>query len=121
MEDRGWREALFCHFPSSILHPSLLRMTFPPPSAKQARWLWISLTALAIGILVFLLGGLLWAVGRLLQTLASVLLPLAIAGIIAYLLDPLVNFFERRKIPRVRAILLVFFLVLSFVFIFVST
>jgi predicted PurR-regulated permease PerM len=34
--------------------------------------------------------------------------PLAIAGIIAYLLDPLVDFFERRKIPRHRAIVLVF-------------
>ena len=96
-------------------------MSFPPPTPNQARWLWRSLTALSIGVLVFLAMMLLWACGQLLQILATVLLPLAIAGIIAYLLDPVVNFFERRKIPRARAILMVFFIAVAFVLILLST
>ncbi|MBI3192541.1 MAG: AI-2E family transporter, partial [Pedosphaera parvula] len=68
----------------------------------------MSVTALAVAVFLGLLGLLLWGVGWLVQELSSVLLPLAIAGIIAYLLDPVVDFFGRRKIARLSAILLVF-------------
>ena len=78
----------------------------------------MSLTALGVGILLALLGVLLWGVGWLLQQLSSVLLPLAIAGIIAYLLDPVVDFLERKKMKRAWAILLVFFLGVLVVLIF---
>lgn len=40
--------------------------------------------------------------------LSPVLWPVALAGILAYLLDPVADFLERRKVPRHRAILLVF-------------
>src|SRR5258708_243271 len=83
------------HSPFLILPPRFVEMNFPPPTPNQARWLWRSLTALSIGVLVFLAMVVLWGLGQLLRTLATVLLPLAIAGIIAYLLDPVVNFFER--------------------------
>ncbi len=85
-------------------------MSFPPPTPKQARILWLSLTALAMGVQLGLIGLLLWGLGWVLQTLSSVLLPLAVAGIIAYLLDPVVDFLVGKKIPRTRSILLVFFL-----------
>lgn len=85
-------------------------MNFPSPTPKQAQILWLSLTALAVGILLALIGLLLWGVGLILSQLSEVLLPLAIAGIIAYLLDPVVEFFERKKVVRTWAILLVFFL-----------
>jgi predicted PurR-regulated permease PerM len=85
-------------------------MEFPSPTPKQARILWLSLTALAVGVLLALVGLLLWGFGWLLQRLSAVLLPLAIAGIFACLLDPIVDFFVGRKIPRARAILLVFFI-----------
>src|SRR5262245_47643444 len=78
-----------------------------PPSPKQTRILWFSITAVAVAALLGLIGLLLWGLGWVVEHLASVLLPLAIAGIIAYLLDPLVNFFSK-KIPRPWAILLVF-------------
>lgn len=77
--------------------------------------LWFSFTALAIGVCLCLLVGLFWSVGWIIQKLSSVLLPLAIAAVIAYLLDPVVDFIERRNIPRTRAILLVFFLALMIV------
>ncbi len=91
-------------------------MSFPTPSEKQGRVLWFSLTALAVAVLLALLGLLLWGLGFVINKLTPVLLPLAIAGILAYLLDPAVDFFERvLRIPRVRAIILVFFLALMLV------
>lgn len=83
-------------------------MSFPPPTEKQARILWLSLTAFAIALLVAILGLSVWGLGRVLKLLSPVLWPLAISGVIAYLLDPLVDFLERRKVTRQRAILLVF-------------
>jgi predicted PurR-regulated permease PerM len=90
-------------------------MNFPPPTEKQARTIWFCGTALAIGVMVALIGLLCWGVGWVLNILSPVLLPLAMAAVIAYLLDPVVDFLERRKIPRTRAILLVFFLAVTFV------
>jgi predicted PurR-regulated permease PerM len=89
-------------------------MAFPGPTPKQARILWMSATAVAISVMVLLIGVVFWAAGWLLNTLASVLLPLAIAGILAYLLDPVVNLLER-YISRGWAILTVFFLALLIV------
>ena len=83
-------------------------MDFPPPTVKQARIVWLSLTGLAIGIIVGLLGLLIWGLGFVLKVLSPVLWPLAIAGILAYLLDPVVDYFARRKVSRQKAIILVF-------------
>jgi predicted PurR-regulated permease PerM len=88
-------------------------MSFPPPTPKQARILWISVTGLAVGVILGLIGLLFWGLSWLIQVLSPVLWPLAIAGIIAYLLDPLVEFFVRRKVPRARAIILVFVICIS--------
>jgi predicted PurR-regulated permease PerM len=81
---------------------------FPPPTPKQARLLWASLTALAVAVLLGLIGLLCWGLGWVIQQLSVVLLPLAVAGVIACLLDPVVNALERRGVPRARAILCVF-------------
>jgi predicted PurR-regulated permease PerM len=43
-----------------------------------------------------------------LEILSPVLWPLAVAGVIAYLLDPVVDYFERKGLPRSRAIVSVF-------------
>jgi len=96
-------------------------MGFPSPTEKQARILWVSITALAIGVLLALIGLLLWGFGWVLRELSDVLLPLAIAGIIAYLLDPAVDFFESKKVPRTQAILSVFFIGVLLVSILAAT
>lgn len=85
-------------------------MNVPPPTDKQARVLWFSLTALAVAVLLALVGVLIWGAGVVLEKLTPVLLPLALAGVLAYLLDPVVDFLQRKGIPRTRAILLVFFI-----------
>ena len=82
-------------------------MSFPSPTPRQARVLWFSVTALAIGASLALLGATLWGMGWIIDRLSPVLIPLAVAGVIAYLLDPLVDWFERRM-RRPLAILLVF-------------
>lgn len=82
-------------------------MNIPPPTERQARVLWFSLTALAVGVLLGLIGLLLWGFGWVLGKLSAVLLPLALAAIIAYLLSPLVDLFEK-KFSRTSSVVLVF-------------
>jgi predicted PurR-regulated permease PerM len=87
-------------------------MAFPPPTERQARLIWSALTGLALATLAGLVVALIWALGRVLDVLGPVLWPLAVAGVIAYLLDPVVDWLERRRVPRPRAILCVFVLAL---------
>lgn len=97
-------------------------MDIPPPNEKQAKLIWFSVTAFALILILVLIGAVLWAAGIVINKISSVLLPLAIAAIIACLLDPLVDFFELRlRVPRTRSILLVFFIALMFILILVST
>ena len=76
-------------------------MAFPSPSDKQAKVLWFSLTALSIAVFLALLALMLYGVGWMLDRLTPVLLPLAIAGILAFLLNPLVDFFEPKMSAKV--------------------
>ena len=84
-------------------------MAYPPPTEKQAKILWTSVTALAVGVLLALIALLTLGVGWVGNALSSVLIPLAIAGIIAYLLDPIVDWFQKKRgFKRQNAIILVF-------------
>jgi predicted PurR-regulated permease PerM len=97
-------------------------MNFPPPSEKQAQVIWFSVTTLAVAVVLGALGGIFWTLGFLLNKLASLILPLAVAGIIACLLDPLVDLFqERMKVPRIRAILMVFFIGVAIILLMLGT
>jgi len=83
-------------------------MSFPAPTRRQAHLFWTALSGLAIAVLVVLAVALVWGLGRVLNILSPVLWPLAVAGVIAYLLDPVVDFFERKGLTRPRAIISVF-------------
>lgn len=83
-------------------------MSFHPPTKRQANLFWTALSGLSIAVLVALLVMLVWGMGRVLEILSPVLWPLAVAGVIAYLLDPVVDYFERRGLSRPRAIVSVF-------------
>ena len=97
-------------------------MNFPPPSEKQAQVIWFSFTVLAVAVVLGAVGTTIWAMGFLLNKLASLILPLAVAAIIACLLDPVVDMFEQRmKIPRIRAILMVFFIGVATVVLMLGT
>jgi predicted PurR-regulated permease PerM len=90
-------------------------MSFPPPSERQARLLWLALSAVAMAVLVGLLVALIWGLGRVLHVLAPVLWPLAVAAVLACLLDPVVDWLEHRGLRRTRAILCVFGLALALI------
>ena len=83
-------------------------MSIPPPTERQARFIWLALTGLAMAVIVGLIGGLIWALGRVIGALSPVIWPLAIAGVVACLLNPAVDFFERRTRSRKWAIVAVF-------------
>ena len=90
-------------------------MNLPPPTERQARVIWLALTGLAVAVLVGLVVALVWGLGHVLRMLSPVLWPIAVAGVMAYLLDPVVDFIERKGASRPRAILCVFGLALVIV------
>ena len=90
-------------------------MNLPPPTEKQARVIWLAVTGLALAVLVALVVGLVWGLGQVMDILSPVLWPLAIAGVLAYLLDPVVGFLEKKGLSRRNAILGVFMLALLIV------
>ena len=93
----------------------------PMPSLFQRKMIWAALTGVAmlgIGAMVVYVIGMVAEVLRFLQT---VLVPLAFAGILAYLLEPLIKRLSRRGTPRFRAMLWVFTLFhLLMLFLFLS-
>ena len=90
-------------------------MNIPPPTEKQARLIWLAVTGLALATIVALIVALVWGLGRVLNVFAPVIWPLAVAAVLACLLDPVVEFLVRKKSPRLRAIIVVFFLALVIV------
>ena len=84
-------------------------MSLPSPSPKQSRIIWLALTGLALALIVGLVVALFWGMGQALSLLGPVLWPIAVASVLAYLLDPVVDFLESKKVPRTRGIIMVFF------------
>ncbi|MGA0845845.1 MAG: AI-2E family transporter, partial [Luteolibacter sp.] len=83
------------------------------PTPFQRKTLWNAATGVAILVLGLLTVGLIWLLGRLFGFLQPVLVPLLVAGIVAYVLEPVVRLFERRGMSRLGAVLAVFAAMLS--------
>jgi len=71
-----------------------------PPSPDQRRLIWASLTALALAALVVVAGLAFWVFLQLLSWSYPILLPLGLAVLIALICKPVVDFLERRRVPR---------------------
>lgn len=78
------------------------------PSDKQLRILWFALTALSLAAVVALIAATVWGLAQVLDLLSPVIWPLAIAGVVACVLAPVVAWLERHRVSRTKAILLVF-------------
>ena len=78
------------------------------PNEFQRRTLWKAVTGIAIVIIGALLVGLVWLGSSVLGYLQPVLVPLAVAGIIAYLLDPVVQWLQLKGFSRIKGIIAVF-------------
>jgi predicted PurR-regulated permease PerM len=77
--------------------------------------MWFALTGLAMATVIALIVAAIWGLGRVLNLLSPVLWPLAVAAVVACLLSPVVDYLEGKKIPRSRAILLVFVMAFALV------
>jgi len=78
------------------------------PTPFQKKTLWRAITGLAILTISCLLIALVWTTGKVLAYLQPVLVPVAVAGIIAYLLDPVVSWLQKKNMSRLKAVLTVF-------------
>jgi len=78
------------------------------PTRFQIRTLWNAATGVSILVLGALIVGLIWLIGKIFGFLQPVLVPLAVAAITAYLLDPLVRLFQRRGFSRRWSVVSVF-------------
>jgi predicted PurR-regulated permease PerM len=85
----------------------------PPefPTPWQRKTLWTALTAVAMVTIGSIAIGLIWLVSHVLGFLQPILVPFAIAGVLAYLLDPIVSMIVSWGTSRQRAVLFVFALV----------
>ena len=90
------------------------------PTRFQQKTLWSAVTGVAILVLGSLLVGLVWLVGQIFGFLQPVLIPLIVAGIIAYLLDPVVRLLEKRGLSRLWAVVTVFLATLAAVTLMVA-
>jgi predicted PurR-regulated permease PerM len=78
------------------------------PTRFQLRTLWNAATGVSILVLGALIVGLVWLIGQVFGFLQPVLVPLAVAAIVAYLLDPVVRIFQKRGFSRRWAVVSVF-------------
>ncbi|HIG82679.1 MAG TPA: AI-2E family transporter [Verrucomicrobia bacterium] len=83
------------------------------PSSFQKRTLWKAITGLSMSVIAILLVSAISILGKILSVLQPVLVPLAIAAILSYLLAPIVNWTRRRLLKNIKnsrtwAILIVF-------------
>lgn len=90
------------------------------PTRFQQKTLWSAATGLAMLTLGALLVGLVWMIGKLFGFLQPVLVPLIVAGIIAYLLDPVVRILEKRGLSRLWSVISVFLATLAIITLLVS-
>ncbi len=78
------------------------------PTAWQRKMMWAALTALCVVLLVLIIGTVIWAGANIISFLQPILIPVAIAAILTYLLDPLVTKMSRGSLSRTKAVALLF-------------
>src|SRR5438270_2655737 len=82
------------------------------PTPWQQRTMWAALTALFVVLLILIAGAVVYVGANLISFLQPILIPIAVAVILSYLLDPLVTELCRRKFTRRWAIVIIFVSVL---------
>lgn len=78
------------------------------PTPWQRKTLWNAITCLALLVIAGSVVCTVYFASRVLLFLQPLLLPVAVAGVLAYLLEPLVTWLARRGLPRLIAVIIVF-------------
>jgi len=81
------------------------------PTSFQRKTLWSAITAASVVTIGAIAVGIVWLGSKVLGFLQPILIPFAIAGVMAYLLDPLVDWLQRRWMTRGKAVISVFAIV----------
>jgi predicted PurR-regulated permease PerM len=78
------------------------------PTPWQRKVMWAALTAFCVVLLIVIIGTVIWASANVISFLQPILIPVAIAVILTYLLDPLVTKMSRGTLSRTKAVALLF-------------
>src|SRR5213078_2592793 len=78
------------------------------PTSWQRKMMWAALTACFVVVLVVIVAAVIWTGASIISFLQPILIPVAIASILAYLLDRLVTKMSRGALTRTKAIALLF-------------
>src|ERR1044072_170117 len=78
------------------------------PTPWQCKMMWAPLTGFCVVLLVVIIGTVIWASANIISFLQPILIPVAIAAILTYLLDPLVAKMSRGTLGRTKAVALLF-------------
>jgi predicted PurR-regulated permease PerM len=78
------------------------------PTPWQRKMMWAALTAFCVVLLVVIIGTVIWTSANIISFLQPILIPVAIAVILSYLLDPLVTKMSRGTLSRTKAVALLF-------------
>src|SRR5258707_8935496 len=78
------------------------------PTLWQRKMMWAALTACFVVVLAVIVASVIWAGASIISFLQPILIPVAIAVILMYLLDPLVTKMSRGPLTRTKAIALLF-------------
>src|SRR5438477_4974170 len=78
------------------------------PTPWQRKMMWAALTAFFVVVLIAILAAVIWAGASIISFLQPILIPVAIAAILAYLLDPLVTRMAGNGLGRTKSIILLF-------------
>src|SRR6266478_1332288 len=78
------------------------------PTPWQRKTMWAALSALFVVFLIVIVGAVIWTGANIISFLQPILIPVAIAMILTYLLDPLVTKMSRGTLSRTKAVALLF-------------
>jgi predicted PurR-regulated permease PerM len=78
------------------------------PTPWQRKTMWAALTALFVVFLIVVVGAVIWTGANIISFLQPILIPVAIAIILTYLLDPLVTKMSRGGLSRTKAVAFLF-------------
>src|SRR5437867_2183307 len=78
------------------------------PAEWQRKAIWAAVSALAICFLIFVFVATVWIMANVISFLQPILIPVAIAAILAYLLDPVVTRMAANGLGRTKSIMLLF-------------
>jgi predicted PurR-regulated permease PerM len=93
------------------LQPANVVTIFLPilyPTPWQRKLLWNAIASLSLLVIAAIVVFTLYVATQILAFLQPLLLPVAVAGVFAYLLEPVVSWLARKRVPRLLAVIIVF-------------